>query len=394
VADIGSGNTDRAAGIGPEAGEKRVESGGLASGTRIIALSGSPRPFAGAAFTVRNKSTVDARFDIKQGHPFTTAAQWRLTAGNIMSITAYITHPACLRHEMGADHPECPARLSVIQDYLLARGYLDLMPPYTAPAATDQQILRAHTALHLANIRSEAPMDGYVRIDPDTSMNPYTLDAAMHAAGAAVLATDIVMKGEAGRAFCAVRPPGHHAERDAAMGFCFFNNAAIAIRHAQEVHGVKRVALIDFDVHHGNGSENILANDPGVLMVSTFQSQLYPWQGEVPLGDNMVNVPLPPRTTGDKMREAVTARWRPALEAFKPELIVISAGFDAHREDELANLGWVEADYAWLTARIVEVADRHAQGRIVSTLEGGYALGALARSVGAHVGVLIGAQDA
>ncbi|MBL8516033.1 MAG: histone deacetylase family protein [Betaproteobacteria bacterium] len=295
---------------------------------------------------------------------------------------------------MGEGHPECPERLAAIQDYLLARGYLDLMPPYTAPAATDEQILRAHTAHHLANIRDLAPAQGHARVDPDTSMNPHSLDAALHAAGAAVLATDIVLKGEVGRAFCAVRPPGHHAERDAAMGFCFFNNAAIAVRHALRAHGLKRVALIDFDVHHGNGSEDILANDDGVLMVSTFQHPLYPYLGEVPLGANMVNVPLPPRTTGDVLKGAVTSRWLPALEAFQPELIVISAGFDAHRDDEMANLGWVDADYAWVTARLVEVADKYAQGRIVSTLEGGYALNALARSVGAHVGVLIGALDA
>lgn len=311
-----------------------------------------------------------------------------------MSVTAYITHPSCQRHEMGEGHPECPKRLAAIQDYLLARGYLDLMPPYTAPAATDEQILRAHTAHHLANIRDQAPSAGYTRVDPDTSMNPDSLEAALHAAGAAVLATDIVLKGEVARAFCAVRPPGHHAERDAAMGFCFFNNAAIAVRHAQRVHGLKRVALVDFDVHHGNGSEDILANDDGVLMVSTFQHPLYPYLGDVPRGANMINIPLPPRTGGDVLKGAVTSRWLPALEAFQPELIVISAGFDAHREDDLANLGWVDADFAWVTARLTEIADKYAQGRIVSTLEGGYALNALARSVGAHVGVLIGALDA
>jgi acetoin utilization deacetylase AcuC-like enzyme len=254
--------------------------------------------------------------------------------------------------------------------------------------------LRAHTGHYLAELESMAPKAGYAQVDPDTRMNPHSLTAARHAAGAAVLATDLVMSGEVTSAFCAVRPPGHHAERDAAMGFCFFNNVAIGIRHAQRHHGVRRIALIDFDVHHGNGSEDILAGDDEVLMVSTFQHPLYPYRGEIPKGTNMVNVPLPPRTRGDVLRTAVEGQWLPALEAFRPELVYISAGFDAHRDDDMANLGWVESDYAWLTARILEVANRHAKGRIISMLEGGYALHALARSVGAHVGVLLGAIDA
>jgi len=233
-----------------------------------------------------------------------------------------------------------------------------------------------------------------VQVDPDTRMNPYTLAAARHAAGAVVLATDLVMAGEVNRAFCAVRPPGHHAERDAAMGFCFFNNVAVGIRHAQRHHGISRIALVDFDVHHGNGSEDIFAGDEQVMMVSTFQHPLYPYLGDVPLDANMVNVPLPPRSYGDAMRKAVSERWLPALDAFRPELVYVSAGFDAHREDDMANLGWVDDDYAWLTARVLEVAGRHARGRIISTLEGGYSLHALARSVGAHVGVLLGAMDA
>ncbi len=311
-----------------------------------------------------------------------------------MPITAYITHPSCLKHEMGVDHPECPARLDVINDYLLSQGLLGMMPTYEAPAATREQLLRAHTAHYLAEIEALSPREGYAQLDPDTKMNPYTLTAARHAAGAAVLATDLVIAGEVTSAFCAVRPPGHHAERDQGMGFCFFNNVAVGIRHAQRQHGLTRIALVDFDVHHGNGSEDILAGDDEVLMVSTFQHPLYPYLGEIPKGTNMLNVPLAPRTYGDAMRTIVTERWLPALNAFRPELIYISAGFDAHRDDDMANLGWVEADYAWLTARLVEVAERHAQGRIISMLEGGYALHALARSVGAHVGVLLGAVDA
>ncbi len=311
-----------------------------------------------------------------------------------MSTTAYITHPVFLKHEMGEGHPECPARLDAINDYLLSRGLLDMMPTYQAPAATDEQLLRAHTSDYLAQITAFSPATGYAQLDPDTRLNPFSLTAARHAAGAAILATDLVMSGAATSAFCAVRPPGHHAERAAGMGFCLFNNVAVGIRHAQQHHGLTRVALVDFDVHHGNGSEDILAGDRQVLMVSTFQHPLYPYAGDVPKGTNMVNVPLAPRTGGDAMRLAVEQRWLPALDAFRPELIYISAGFDAHRDDDMANLGWVENDYAWLTARLVEVANRHASGRIVSTLEGGYALPALARSVAAHVGVLIGAVDA
>ena len=311
-----------------------------------------------------------------------------------MPLTAYITHPSFLEHEMGEDHPECPSRLAAINDHLLTQGYLDFLVPYTAPEVTREQLLRAHTAHYLAEIENLAPASGYQQVDPDTRMNSFSLTAARHAAGAAVQATDLIMSGQVTRAFCAVRPPGHHAERDAAMGFCFFNNVAVGIRHAQRHHGVARVALVDFDVHHGNGSEDILAGDEQVLMVSTFQHPLYPYLGEIPKGANMVNVPLAPRTRGDALRKVVEERWLPALDAFRPEIIFISAGFDAHRDDDMANLGWVEADYAWITARLVEVANRHAQGRMVSVLEGGYALPALARSVGVHVGVMLGAVDA
>jgi acetoin utilization deacetylase AcuC-like enzyme len=311
-----------------------------------------------------------------------------------MSVTAYISHPSCHLHEMGEGHPECPARLDVISDYLLSHGFWDLMPTYNAPQATHEQLQRVHTAHYLTEIGALVPVAGYVQIDPDTRMNPHSLIAARHAAGAAVLATDLVISGEVTSAFCAVRPPGHHAERDAAMGFCFFNNVAVGIRHAQRHHGIDRIALVDFDVHHGNGSEDIFAGDDQVLMVSTFQHPLYPFLGDVPRDAKMVNVPLPPRSYGGAMKKAVMEKWLPALDAFRPELVYVSAGFDAHRDDDMANLGWVDDDYAWLTARILDVASRHASGRIVSVLEGGYALQALARSVGAHVGVLIGAVDA
>jgi acetoin utilization deacetylase AcuC-like enzyme len=302
---------------------------------------------------------------------------------------AWITHPACHRHEMGADHPECPERLDAISDHLLSTGIMGLLVPYDAPEATREQLARAHTSLHVSEIFGQAPAEGYVQVDPDTRMNPATLQAALHAAGAAVLAADLVLSNQVQRAFCAVRPPGHHATRAAAMGFCFFNNVAVGIRHALDVHGLERVALVDFDVHHGNGSEDILAGDERVLMVSTFQRDLYPYLGDVPLGPNMANVGLAARSTGEALQEAFEYVWKPRLDEFRPQLVFVSAGFDGHRADDMGGLRWVEGDYAWITRRIVEVAESHAGGRVISTLEGGYDLFALARSVAAHVRALI-----
>jgi acetoin utilization deacetylase AcuC-like enzyme len=293
---------------------------------------------------------------------------------------------------MGPHHPECPERLGAINDHLLVKGLLDYMHTFEAPLATEEQLGRAHSALYVREIMNSAPTEGYHLVDPDTSMNPFTLNAARRAAGAAVQATDLVLSGEVPTAFCSVRPPGHHAEHAAAMGFCFFNNVAVGIRHALDVHGLKRVALIDFDVHHGNGSEDIFKGDERVLMCSIFEKGLYPFNGEEAKGLNMVNVGLPTRSGGDKFREAVRDYWLPALEAFRPELIYISAGFDAHREDDMGNLGLVEADYEWVTKQLMAVANRHCHGRIISCLEGGYVLSPLARSVAAHVKVLIGAD--
>ena len=292
---------------------------------------------------------------------------------------------------MGEGHPECPERLDAIADQLVARGLMNLLVPYEAPVATVEQLSRAHSALYVQELIARAPTQGYVHLDPDTMMCPATLPAALHAAGAAVLATDLVMTREVTRAFCAVRPPGHHAMRDSAMGFCFFNNVAVGIRHALAVHGLDRVALADFDVHHGNGSEDILAKDDRVLMVSTFQRDLYPFLGEPPLGGNMVNVALAPGSDGEGLRRAFEDVWLPRLDAFRPQLLFISAGFDAHRTDEMGGLRWVDGDYAWITRRLVEVAERHCAGRVISTLEGGYQQLALARSVAAHVRELIGA---
>ena len=293
---------------------------------------------------------------------------------------------------MGVGHPECPQRLDAITDHLRATG-LDVALDYReAPVATTAQLARAHSSSYVAEIQDllqQVTLTGTTRaLDPDTVAGTGTLAAALRAAGAAVAATDDVIAGRASNAFCAVRPPGHHATRDSAMGFCFFNNVAVAARHALDVHGLARVAIIDFDVHHGNGTEDIIAGDERVLMCSFFQHPLYPYSGGVPKGTNMVNVPVAPYTRGPAIRQTITDMWLPALTAFAPQMIFISAGFDAHREDDLGQLGLVEDDYAWITREMVRVAQQHAQGRIVSCLEGGYALGALARSVAAHLRVL------
>ncbi len=307
-------------------------------------------------------------------------------------LPAFISHPDCARHEMGPHHPECPERLGAIQDMLLLRGLLDYMNTYDAPLATEAQLGRAHASNYVSELMEASPREGYHKVDPDTDMNPFTVQAALRAAGAVVQATDLVLGGQVPTAFCNVRPPGHHAERSAAMGFCFFNNVAVGIRHALDVHGLQRVALIDFDVHHGNGSEDIFRGDDRVLMCSIFEQGLYPFNGDKAVGPNMVNVGLPARSGSDTFREAVSTQWIPALDAFAPQLIYISAGFDAHREDDMGNLGLVDADYAWVTRQLVAVANRHCQGRIISCLEGGYVLNPLARSVAEHVKVLIGAD--
>jgi len=298
---------------------------------------------------------------------------------------------------MGAGHPECPERLSAIEDRLLASGLSDVLDRREAPQASVADIELAHGRMHVAALRGltdglreeiEAGGPPHVQIDPDTAINVHTWDAALRAAGAAMAATDAVMAGELNNAFCSVRPPGHHACRDKAMGFCFFNNVAIAALYALDRHGLKRVAIVDFDVHHGNGTEDIVAGDQRILMVSFFQHPFYPEGGSRSRASNLVNLPVPAYTKGAQVRELVEAHWLPRLEAYKPELIFISAGFDAHREDDMGQMGLVESDYAWMTARVKDVADRHAQGRIVSCLEGGYCLDALGRSVEAHLRVL------
>ena len=303
---------------------------------------------------------------------------------------AVITHPDCLKHDMGRHHPERPERLSAIEDQLIASGLGQHLPRFEAPLASDEQLARVHPLEYVQAIREAAPQAGTVHLDPDTAMNPFTLQAALRAAGAGVLGVDLIMNQKADTAFCAVRPPGHHACRARPMGFCIFNSVAVAARHAIQAHGLERVAIIDFDVHHGNGTEDIFEDDPNVLMVSTFQHPFYPYSGTDNPARNMVNVPLAAGAGSQQFREAVREAWMPAMEAFRPELILFSAGFDAHAEDDMAMLRLVDADYRWVTEQMKDVADRHCGGRMVSMLEGGYALSALGRSVAQHVRVLAG----
>jgi acetoin utilization deacetylase AcuC-like enzyme len=314
-----------------------------------------------------------------------------------MNKTGYFSHPDCHKHEMGQGHPECPERLDAIEDRLLITGVSDALERREAPLAPLADIVLAHSLQHVDALQAASDRlhedhaahgRNYAQLDPDTAMNTDSWDAIRRSAGAALAAVDAVMAGELENAFCAVRPPGHHACRDQAMGFCFFNNVAIAARYALERHGLKRVAIVDFDVHHGNGTEDIVAGDDRILMVSFYQHPFYPHSGFHSDAANLVNLPVPAYTKGQTIRAKIEASWLPRLEAFKPELILISAGFDAHREDDLGQLGLVEADYAWITRRIKEVAARHANKRIVSSLEGGYNLSALGRSVEAHLRVL------
>jgi acetoin utilization deacetylase AcuC-like enzyme len=304
--------------------------------------------------------------------------------------TAYISHPDCLKHDMGAMHPECPARLGAIQDQLIASGILPALRQYDAPPATIEQLARVHGLPYIEEIRAASPKAGLVYLDPDTAMNPYTWNAALRAAGAAVLAADLVVKGEAENAFCAVRPPGHHAESNRAMGFCIFNNVAVGAAHALEHHGLARVAIVDFDVHHGNGTEEIFRDDPRVMLCSTFQHPYYPYSGADSGNDHIINVPLPAGTNGAGFAQAVMQHFLPALESFKPQMLFFSAGFDAHRDDDMAGLRLVESDYAWVTQEVRNIAAKYAQSRIVSLLEGGYDLHALGRSAAAHIRVLAG----
>ncbi len=304
--------------------------------------------------------------------------------------TAYITHPVCEQHDMGHFHPESPQRLEAVQNRLMATAMWQFMGHHEAPEITREQLERVHEAAYLERIEALSPREGLVPVDPDTFMNPHSLEAARRSAGAGILATDLVVGGRAANAFCAIRPPGHHAERSTSMGFCFYNNIACAAAHGLEAHGLERVAILDFDVHHGNGTEDIFAGDERVLMCSSFQHPFYPFTELNTAADNIVHTPLKAGDGGAEFRRAVEEKWLPALEAFEPQMLFISAGFDAHTADPMAQLNLDESDYAWITETLMHVATRHAEGRVVSCLEGGYNLFALARSVEVHVRTLLG----
>ena len=301
--------------------------------------------------------------------------------------TALITHSDCFGHVTPPGHPEQVARLDAI---LTALEPLSLAK-VSAPLAADDDILLAHPKAHLDSIRRAAPEDGQRQLDPDTWMVPGSLAAAYRAVGAVTRAVDMVVTGEAKNAYCAVRPPGHHAERETPMGFCLFGNVAIGAKYALEHHGLKRVAIVDFDVHHGNGTQDLVQNDPRILFISSHQMPLYPGTGDpADTGehDNVVNIALRDGTEGAAFRDVYEAQVFPRLDAFEPDLILVSAGFDAHRSDPLAGLNFLEADFAWVTGRICDIAEKHCQGRVVSAQEGGYDLEALGASAYAHVSIL------
>ena len=304
--------------------------------------------------------------------------------------TRLYTHATCLEHDPGRHHPESPARLRAVLAALDGPEFAPL-ERRKAPEAALDDLLRVHSRRHVERILGAVPQSGHVAIDADTVLSPASGAAALRAAGAVVAAVDAVIAKEADNAFCAVRPPGHHAEPGRAMGFCLFNNVAIGALRAREVHGLARVAVIDFDVHHGNGTQAAFATDGSLFYASTHQYPLYPGTGavnETGVG-NIVNVPLRPMSRSGPFRLAMSQRILPALDAFRPELVLISAGFDAHKNDPLAQLLLEEADYAWVTEKLLDIAYRHAEGRLVATLEGGYDLAALGASVAAHVRVLM-----
>ncbi|HUZ75019.1 MAG TPA: histone deacetylase family protein [Stellaceae bacterium] len=304
--------------------------------------------------------------------------------------TLLYTHEDCLAHDTGRHHPESPARLRAVLAGLSGPGF-EALEHRVPPLAARADLARAHAEAYIDLVLAAIPAQGHAALDADTIISPGSGAAALRAAGAVIAAVDAVLAGEAANAFCAVRPPGHHAEADRAMGFCLFNNVAVGAQHARQTHGLERVAAIDFDVHHGNGTQAIFAPDPHLFYASTHQSPLYPGtgaRGEIGVG-NIVNVPLRPLSGSAEFRRAITEVILPALEDFRPDLVLISAGFDAHRDDPLAQLNLVEADYAWVTERLVACAARHCGGRIVSSLEGGYDLEALAASAAAHVAALM-----
>lgn len=304
-------------------------------------------------------------------------------------LTAFISHPECFRHETGTGHPESSARLHAIEDRLIEVQLFYLLRHFDAAEVTREQLLRVHDPAYLDVLDANPVTGGLHYLDPDTVVGPHSLSAARRAAGAVVMAVDRIIQGEVDSAFCAVRPPGHHARRRQAMGFCIYNNIAVGVAHALDAHGLERVAILDFDVHHGNGTEEILADDPRVMICSTFQHPFYPDFPFEENGSRILCAPLPAGADGNAFRAMVEQKFLPALDRFRPQMLFISAGFDAHRDDDMSAINLTEADYAWVTRLMVELARRHANNRIVSTLEGGYELHSLARSVETHLRALM-----
>lgn len=305
-----------------------------------------------------------------------------------MTKTAFISHPDTLLHVMDGSHPESPARITAIKNAVLASDLKRKLQFYDAPKATKLQLERVHSTDYVAHIYNIAPKAGMVRLDGDTAMGPMSLSAALHASGAVILATDLVMSGKVDNAFCCVRPPGHHAGHANSAGFCIFNHVAVGVAYAMAQHKIKRVAIIDFDVHHGDGTEDIFKDNPHVMLCSTFQHPFYPHRGADTRSKNMINVPMNARANGGDFKKVFEIEFKPALEAFKPEIIFVSAGFDAHVNDPLADLALIEEDYVWMTEFTKKIAEKYAENRIISSLEGGYHLPSLAQSAWAHIDTL------
>jgi acetoin utilization deacetylase AcuC-like enzyme len=306
-------------------------------------------------------------------------------------IATIISHPSCHDHHMPAGHPECPQRVDAISNQLLASGIDSLLYHRTAPSVTDEQLLRIHTQDHLTKLNNASPQENTVFFADDVYLSPATLTAARHAAGAAVMGVDMVMRGETDAVFCNIRPPGHHAERACAMGFCIFNNVAVAAKHALDHYDLERVAIVDFDVHHGNGTQEIFLDDPRVLFCSSFQYPFYPHTEVRDVPNHILNVPLPATARSQEFREAVS-HWFPALQKFKPQLLFISAGFDAHIDDDMSSISLFEQDYQWITQELRKIVDNSKKlagedqcKGIVSCLEGGYDLPSLGRSAMMHI---------
>lgn len=302
--------------------------------------------------------------------------------------TAYITHPACLQHETGSGHPESRHRLYAIEDALISAGLMNLLKRFDAPRATREQLSRVHSPVYLDEIESRSLMSGLVMLDADTVMGPESLEAAFRAAGAVVQGVDMVINNEIDTVFCGIRPPGHHAGRNSAMGFCIFNNVAAGAAHALAA-GLDRVAIVDFDVHHGNGTENIFQSDERLLLCSVFQHPFYPGTSLATDSQHIVHATLDAGAYSDEFQQAVVDHLLPAMHRFRPELILISAGFDSHFEDCMSQINLLDSDYYWITREIIEVAAQYAGGHVVSTLEGGYELHSLGRSVVQHVRALM-----